>query len=51
MDQRADSAAGHEHHAGPVLSVSLLRLSVPARLAIAAVAAVMLWGAALWALT
>jgi hypothetical protein len=30
--------------------ISLLRLSVPARLAMAAIAAAMLWGAVLWAL-
>jgi hypothetical protein len=50
MDQRTGIAAGHESHAGPTLGVSLLRLSVPARLVIAAAAALMLWGAALWAL-
>jgi hypothetical protein len=43
----------HEHHAAPrslAHGVSLLRLSVPARLLIVAVASALLWGAVLWAL-
>jgi hypothetical protein len=42
-------AAASAHHSGS-LGVSLLRLSVPARLLIVAVAAALLWGAVLWAL-
>jgi hypothetical protein len=34
----------------PGLGVSLLRLSVPARLAIAAAASLLLWAAVFWAL-
>ena len=43
----------HAHAAAPRLlasEVSLLRLSVPARLLIVAVASALLWGAVLWAL-
>ncbi len=52
MDQRAGIGVGDEgRHAGfPGLSLSLLRLSVPARLAIAAVMALLLWTAMYWAL-
>jgi hypothetical protein len=52
MDQRSSSlSGGHEHAPSvPVLHASLLRLSVPARLAIAAGLAFLLWVAALWAL-
>jgi hypothetical protein len=46
-----------EHDAATILpqadaasGFSLLRLSVPARLAMAAIAAALLWGAVLWAL-
>jgi hypothetical protein len=53
MDQR--SSLDFEEHARPaalpVLSPSLMRLSVPARLAIAAVLSLALWGAIYWALT
>jgi len=41
--------AAHAHTAAPA-GVSLLRLSVPARLAMVAIAAALLWGAVLWAL-
>jgi hypothetical protein len=43
----------HAHAAQPIASanrISLLRLSVPARLLIVAIASVLLWGAVLWAL-
>jgi hypothetical protein len=43
----------HAHTAAPrsfAYGVSLLRLSVPARLLIVAVASALLWGAVLWAL-
>ncbi len=52
MDQRSaslDRGHGHVHHAPP-LHASLLRLSVPARLGIAAIGALLLWGALFWAL-
>jgi hypothetical protein len=44
----------HHHHAGsahpsPVLSPSLLRLSAPKRLGLAAVLIAVLWAAAWWA--
>jgi len=44
----------HHHHAGaphpsPPIAPSLLRLSVPARLAIAAVPIALIWAAFLWA--
>jgi hypothetical protein len=38
-----------EHDAAPS-AVSLLRLSVPARLVMVAIAAALLWGAVLWTL-
>jgi hypothetical protein len=43
----------HAHAAAPrslASGVSLLRLSVPARLLIVAIASALLWGAVLWAL-
>ena len=43
----------HAHSAAPrslAHGVSLLRLSVPARLLIVAIASALLWGAVLWAL-
>ena len=46
-------AAPHAHAAASVASVhrvSLLRLSVPARLAMVAIASLLLWGAVFWAL-
>ena len=50
----SDEAAGTPYvHAAPQSSVSglsLLRLSVPARLLIVAVASALLWAAVLWAL-
>lgn len=51
MDQR--SSLELEEHARPpfpALSLSLMRLSVPARLVIAAVLSLLLWGAIYWAL-
>jgi hypothetical protein len=51
MDQR--SSLDFEEHARPpfpALSLSLMRLSVPARLAIAALLSLVLWGAIYWAL-
>ena len=51
MDQR--SSLDFEEHARspyPALSLSLMRLSVPARLAIAALLSLLLWGAIYWAL-
>jgi hypothetical protein len=51
MDQR--SSLDFEEHAPaalPALSVSLMRLSVPARLAIAALLSLLLWAAIYWAL-
>jgi hypothetical protein len=52
MDQRSGIGMDDEAEAGalPHLAFSLLRISVPARLAIAAVANLLLWGAVLWAL-
>lgn len=51
MDQRTGIAPDHDGHAAlPHLSLSLLRISVPARLAFVAVLLVLLWGAVLWAL-
>jgi hypothetical protein len=50
MDQR--SSLDFEEHARspyPALSLSLMRLSVPARLAIAALLSLLLWGAIYWA--
>ena len=50
MDQR--SSLDFEEHArplAPALSLSLMRLSVPARLAIAALLSLLLWGAIYWA--
>jgi hypothetical protein len=44
MDDKGDAAAL------PDLAFSLLRISVPARLAVAAVASLLLWAAVLWAL-
>lgn len=49
----SDGAAPHIHAAASTAGanrVSLLRLSVPARLAIVALASALLWGAVLWAL-
>jgi len=40
---------GDEAHPSPVISLSLLRLSVPQRLALAAVLIALIWAAALWA--
>jgi hypothetical protein len=45
----------HHHHGGqahpaPAISPSLLRLSVPRRLAIVGVLIALLWAAALWAM-
>jgi hypothetical protein len=48
MDQRSN--LDFEEHATPRLSVSLMRLSVPARLSIAALLSLLLWGAVYWAL-
>ena len=50
MDQR--SSLDFEEHARPpsALSLSLMRLSVPARLAIAALLSLLLWAAIYWAL-
>ena len=50
MDQR--SGLDFEEHARPLpaLRLSLMRLSVPARLAIAALLSLFLWGAIYWAL-
>ena len=50
MDQR--SSLDFEEHARPLpaLSLSLMRLSVPARLDIAALLSLLLWGAIYWAL-
>jgi hypothetical protein len=52
MDQRSGMSLGDDARAAalPALGVSLLRLSVPARLAIAATASCLLWAAVLWAL-
>lgn len=53
MDQRSGMSLGEDARAAahPALGVSLLRLSVPARLAIAAAASLLLWGAMFWALS
>jgi hypothetical protein len=51
MDQR--SSLDFEEHAPaalPALSLSLMRLSIPARLAIAALLSLLLWAAIYWAL-
>jgi hypothetical protein len=51
MDQR--SSVDFEEHARPhppALSLSLMRLSVPARLAIAVLLSLLLWAAIYWAL-
>ena len=48
-----EQAAMHQHAAAaaPLANgVSLLRLSVPARLLIVAIASMLLWGAVFWAL-
>jgi len=51
MDQRTGIAPDHDGHAAlPTLGLSLLRSSVPARLALVAMLSVLLWGAVLWAL-
>lgn len=52
MDQRSGIGMDDEAEAAalPHLAFSLLRVSVPARLAIAAIASLLLWGAVLWAL-
>jgi hypothetical protein len=52
MDQRSSIGMddGGEAAALPDLAFSLLRISVAARLAIAAVASLLLWAAVLWAL-
>jgi hypothetical protein len=47
---RAVAGAHAGLHAEPESRFSLLRLSVPARLTLVAVAAAVLWGAVLWAL-
>jgi hypothetical protein len=51
MDQRSSSDP-HDRAGLPLphLSLSLMRLSVPARLVIAFALALMLWGAVYWAL-
>jgi len=46
----------HHHHGGephpsPTISPSLLRLSAPKRLALAGVLIVLIWAAALWAMS
>jgi hypothetical protein len=51
MDQRR--SLDFQDHASPTLpplSASLMRLSVPARVAIAALLSLLLWGAVYWAL-
>jgi hypothetical protein len=52
MDQRR--SLDFEEHARPpalpALNASLMRISVPARLAIAALLSLLLWGAVYWAL-
>ena len=50
-----EAAAPHDAHAvaaprPPASGISLLRLSVPARLLIVAIASALLWGAVFWAL-
>jgi hypothetical protein len=45
----------HHHHGGeahpsPTISPSLLRLSAPARMAVALVLVALVWAAALWAM-
>ena len=45
-----DAAPAVQAQANAASGFSLLRLSVPARLAIVAIAAALLWGAVLWAL-
>ena len=52
MDQRSSTPAGAHAHAPnlPSLHASLLRLSIPERLGIAAGLALLLWAAVLWAL-
>ena len=51
MDHRSRIGMDDEGQAAalPHLAFSLLRISVPARLAIAAVASLLLWAAVLWA--
>jgi hypothetical protein len=49
MDQRS-SLNSNEPARPPALSASLMRLSVPARLAIAALLSLVLWAAVYWAL-
>ena len=52
-DEAGDMAAKRHVHVVPQAhagGISLLRLSVPARLAIVALASALLWGAVLWAL-
>jgi hypothetical protein len=53
-DEGVGTAGAPHTHAAPqpahAAGFSLLRLSVPARLAIVAAASVLLWGAVLWAL-
>jgi hypothetical protein len=53
MDQRSGLNSNEHAHppALPALSASLMQLSVPARLAIAALLSLLLWGAVYWALT
>jgi hypothetical protein len=50
VDTSDASPTTHVVTAAAVSGVSLLRLSVPARLLIVAVASAVLWGAVLWAL-
>ena len=49
-----EAAAPHVHavaaSSAPASGISLLRLSVPARLLLVAVASALLWGAVFWAL-
>jgi hypothetical protein len=50
VTERVDAALSLSASAASPRSFSLLRLSVPARLTIVAVASALLWGAVLWAL-
>jgi hypothetical protein len=51
MDQRTGIAPDHDGHAAlPAVGLSLLRISVPARLGFVAVLSMLLWGAVFWAL-
>jgi hypothetical protein len=50
MDQRSSLDFEERARPLPALNLSLMRLSVPARLAIAALLSLLLWGAIYWAL-